>query len=137
MADNLILYRFYDANGVLLYIGISRTMMVRLSRHQYENPFMDQVATITLQRGFQTRAELEAAEKWAIEDEQPLHNVVWSWSPEQRMKQWRAMSKLTEDQVREIRRAKDKTARQLAKQYGVHINTIQNIRDGRTWRDVT
>lgn len=45
------------------------------------------------------------------------------------------LSKLTDDQVREIRAA-NATQDELAKRYGVSQTTISNIRRGRTWRHV-
>lgn len=46
-------------------------------------------------------------------------------------------AKLTADKVREIRANRHgKPARLLAEQYGVHVRTIDNIRNYRNWRHV-
>ena len=43
-------------------------------------------------------------------------------------------AKLDEDRVREIRENRQgMTARQLAKQFGVHYRTVEKIRHGETW----
>lgn len=46
----------------------------------------------------------------------------------------RALSPLTADQVAEIRMS-TLQGRPLAKKYGVALDTVQRIRNGRTWRD--
>lgn len=46
-------------------------------------------------------------------------------------------SRLNIDSVRAIRRnVHGKTAKQLAAEYGVHIRTIDKVRDGRSWAGV-
>ena len=67
------LYRFYDASGDLLYVGITGSVRLRTSRHRTTQPWWDLVATMTVQR-FETRAESEIAERIAIRDEDPVFN---------------------------------------------------------------
>lgn len=67
------LYRLRDSLGRLLYIGISNSAARRFEEHASERPWWTQVAAIEVQH-YATRAEVEAAEKAAIRDEQPLYN---------------------------------------------------------------
>jgi hypothetical protein len=46
-----------------------------------------------------------------------------------------AMSKLTEEQVREIRSC-DESTKSLAKRFGVHPVTIRDVRNRRTWSHI-
>jgi len=69
------LYRFYDASDVLLYVGITVDPAARFKKHRGDKPWWDDVDHIGIEK-FTTRKEAEAAEKKAIQTEQPLHNVV-------------------------------------------------------------
>ena len=69
------LYRAYDANGVLLYVGISWSAAARYyNGHRLRAEWSDKVASITIER-FTTRNEALAAEAAAIEAENPAHNT--------------------------------------------------------------
>jgi hypothetical protein len=70
-----VLYRHYDKDSVLLYIGISWNMAQRQSAHR-DSPWFHLIATTTHQGGFATRAEAEAAEEAAVKAEKPRFNVV-------------------------------------------------------------
>jgi predicted GIY-YIG superfamily endonuclease len=67
------LYRFFDSNNQLLYVGISKFFEARLKQH-YRNAswFFDSVS-VTLEH-FETREQVEQAESIAIKTENPLHN---------------------------------------------------------------
>jgi hypothetical protein len=69
------LYRHFDARGILLYVGISISTPQRLKGHRFASGWFKKVATITIQR-FPTRAAAEQAERAAIRDERPLHNIA-------------------------------------------------------------
>lgn len=69
------LYRFFNADGGLLYIGISVNPSTRFRRHKGEQPWWLEVTQITIER-YPARSEVLAAEKRAIEAEHPLYNVV-------------------------------------------------------------
>jgi predicted GIY-YIG superfamily endonuclease len=70
------LYRTYDADGCLLYVGISKSVMVRLSQHSRTASWFEKVATVTLE-WFDSRAKAERAEIETIERENPLHNISY------------------------------------------------------------
>jgi len=73
--DDHLLYRFFDAEGVLLYVGITHDLSMRFSTHSVERWWWGQWAYSTVVR-YYSRAALEAAERRAIKSEKPLHNVV-------------------------------------------------------------
>lgn len=67
------LYRHFDANGDLLYVGISLSAIDRLRQHRANSSWSNEIRTITvapyLDRPSALRAEYEA-----IIIENPLHN---------------------------------------------------------------
>lgn len=71
------LYRHFDKDGRLLYVGISFRAIVRQAAHSNAAPWWDDVATITVER-FETRKAAKSAERRAIETEKPLHNKHWA-----------------------------------------------------------
>lgn len=71
-----ILYRFYCGN-LLFYIGITNNPGRRFTTHSSEKPWWSFITHITLEH-HESRAALLAAEKAAIQDEMPLHNVTYN-----------------------------------------------------------
>ncbi|QGJ90324.1 G-I-Y-Y-I-G endonuclease [Mycobacterium phage Chuckly] len=70
-----ILYRFYNAEDDLLYIGITNNPRSRFNQHHADKAWFKSVARSTMQH-FATRAELETAEVAAIQSEMPRYNVA-------------------------------------------------------------
>lgn len=66
------LYRHFDADGSLLYVGMSLDVMNRTRSHAL-SAWWNDVATITIER-FETKEQAAAAELHAIRTERPLHN---------------------------------------------------------------
>lgn len=71
------LYRFFDRNERLLYIGITSSPKDRFRQHAESKSWWPQVATrqITF---YPTRADLAAAEIAAIKRERPMYNIAHS-----------------------------------------------------------
>ncbi len=74
MAD-LVLYRHFDQDDVLLYVGISITGVYRQRQHRDKTPWFNNIAKITLERGFDSIRELQIAENKAIVAENPKYNI--------------------------------------------------------------
>jgi hypothetical protein len=79
------LYRHFDADGRLLYVGIAMNPLARLAQHRYGRaPWFDQIQRIEISR-FRNRLEAVRAERRAIKEEAPLFNIVyrdlpnWHW----------------------------------------------------------
>lgn len=68
------LYRFYDADDVLLYVGISNNAYQRWQNHSYMKKWWPEVASAKFV-SFATREEASVAEVQAIKNEQPKYNV--------------------------------------------------------------
>lgn len=68
------LYRHFDADGRLLYVGISNNAAVRLDHHRTCSRWHDQIARIDIER-FQNKKEAMIAEMKAIKEENPIFNI--------------------------------------------------------------
>jgi hypothetical protein len=80
------LYRFFDHHGDLLYVGIAANPSKRFNQHNSKKPWWIEVAEIKLEH-FPTRAEALEAERNAIRDELPAHNIQHNgenWRPYRR-----------------------------------------------------
>ena len=69
------LYRHFDADGKLLYIGISLNGLARLHQHQKSSAWFYRIARVDM-AWFPSRGEAEAAERAAIVAERPAHNIT-------------------------------------------------------------
>ena len=69
------LYRHFDADAVLLYVGISLSAVGRLSDHRHTSAWFPQIARVTVEQ-FPDRASAYEAETAAINNENPLFNIA-------------------------------------------------------------
>lgn len=79
------LYFWYDADRVLLYIGITGDLATRQSSHAKRSSWAE-FADHSKVRRFLSRSEAEAAEKAAIESDRPLFNRTYNDTPEARQR---------------------------------------------------
>lgn len=75
LGESTTLYRAFDGDGRLLYVGIAAKWTNRWSEHARQSPFFFDVARLELST-HETRAAALEAERSAIIDESPLYNVV-------------------------------------------------------------
>ena len=69
------LYRHFDADGRLLYVGISLNALARLSQHSLDASWFKDIRLVTIEV-FDTRLKAAAAERKAIRSERPMWNVA-------------------------------------------------------------
>jgi excinuclease UvrABC nuclease subunit len=70
------LYRHFDKAGRLLYVGISGSAYIRLTKgHKGRAAWFDEINNITIEK-FATREEALQAERSAIRREKPLYNIT-------------------------------------------------------------
>ena len=69
------LYRWFDADDQLLYVGISNNVVRRSGEHAKAKAWMRQAVRNTVE-WLPDRASALAAEEAAIESEHPKHNIV-------------------------------------------------------------
>ena len=71
------LYRLYNKAGHLLYVGVTDNVFRRWKEHSRTKPWWSQVHKFT-QDWYPNRASVEAAERRAIQTENPVYNVTHS-----------------------------------------------------------
>ena len=76
------LYRIFNADGDLLYIGISFDALTRLAQHRGKSWFPEHPKVVV--QTFDTEAEAKAAERTAIKTEHPKHNIVHAIAADRR-----------------------------------------------------
>jgi len=69
------LYRIYDIDGQLLYVGITIDRDRRMWQHSITQPWWDEVEHIFFDK-YDTRREAAKAEEKAIRSERPTYNVM-------------------------------------------------------------
>jgi predicted GIY-YIG superfamily endonuclease len=69
------LYRHFDAEGSLLYVGISLSWPARTKAHAHGSRWFDMVAKVEIER-FDTREAALDAEREAIKREKPKFNII-------------------------------------------------------------
>jgi hypothetical protein len=69
------LYRHFDKNRNLLYVGISLTHMKRLSTHRLHADWFLQIKTVEIEH-FKDRKTAMQAEREAIAHENPMFNIM-------------------------------------------------------------
>lgn len=67
------LYRHFDKNGVLLYVGISLSTIARLAQHRADSKWFGKIARIEIEN-FRNLGLALHAERTAIRNEKPLYN---------------------------------------------------------------
>jgi hypothetical protein len=78
------LYRHYDADGVLLYVGISLNSIARLRTHKHSASWFSKIQRIEIEH-FPDLRTAQQAEKTAISVECPKHNVMTYTGPQRQM----------------------------------------------------
>jgi hypothetical protein len=69
------LYRSYDKEGVLLYVGVTNAYWRRRGQHSASSPWRD-LATKWTREEYPTRAAALEAERHAIQNENPIYNTT-------------------------------------------------------------
>jgi len=72
---NTILYRYYDVEDSLLYVGITNNQHKRFKQHQ-DKSWLTQIARATFEH-YSNREDAEEAEVLAITKELPKYNVTY------------------------------------------------------------
>ncbi len=75
MRQQTALYRYYDADNVLLYIGVSLSAVHRLQQHRNTQHWSHRITRVDISY-FPSREDALKAEREAIRAENPLHNVI-------------------------------------------------------------
>ena len=68
------LYRHYDSEGKLLYVGISLSAITRLAQHKDHSHWYDRISKVAIEK-FETRELALIAERNAVVSEHPECNI--------------------------------------------------------------
>ena len=71
-------YRAYDSDGRLLYVGMSVNVFQRLKQHRYEAPWYSQVSSVRVEQ-YKDWRTARHVEGYAIKHEHPQWNVMSTW----------------------------------------------------------
>jgi DNA-binding NarL/FixJ family response regulator len=77
---NFVLYRHFDGEGRLLYVGKSQCGIARLHKHKNSSSWFRDIRVVTLEH-FETDIAVSVAEKDAIKTESPLYNRAHNATP--------------------------------------------------------
>lgn len=69
------LYRHFDSDGRLLYVGISLSAVSRLRQHATSSHWFKEIARVEIEKLPSREAALNA-ERHAIHNEKPIHNLM-------------------------------------------------------------
>lgn len=127
------LYRLYDANDVLLYLGISWNPKARWEQHYNDKHWVHQVVRTTVE-WYPTRWAALAAEKKATLLEKPQHDSSWRKTGGGERPQWldlEGQQKVVNGLTAEIRQGQHWAGRvlmsgALAKRFNVSRATASN-----------
>jgi hypothetical protein len=72
--DSCQVYRHFDKNGRLLYVGVSLSAVCRLAQHKTASPWFLKIHRVEIETHLTRRAALDA-EREVIANEKPLHNI--------------------------------------------------------------
>lgn len=130
------LYRLYDANDVLLYLGITWNPDARMELHVLDKHWIHLVARRTVE-WYPTRPTALAAEATATAIEKPLHDSSWRKSQRGDRPQWRdpeGQKRVEEGLTAEIEQGqhwlgKDLMSGSVAKRYSVSRPTAASAMD--------
>lgn len=78
--ESTTLYRIFDSENHLLYVGISGNLGRRMSQHSKDKWWWKSADHITVEH-FRWRADAEEAEVYAIRTEYPAYNIKHAWEP--------------------------------------------------------
>ena len=129
-------YRHFDADGRLLYVGSSADPFKRLAQHVATSKWMLDVAVVTLEK-HETVSAMVNAERAAVMAQNPANNINLMSKPgiisrrDAGKKLWKGRAML--DDVREaLANKRGEELAQIAKAVKISYDTLLRIRDGRT-----
>ena len=76
MAEYQQLYRMFDKQDRLLYVGISKSALERFTQHAAEKAWIGEVVRVEIQTIECSRAQIFERERQAIAQENPVYNVA-------------------------------------------------------------
>lgn len=134
MSDPTDLYRYYDVDGRLLYVGISFSAFARAERHRRKAEWWGRAVTMKIEH-HESRETALVAEARAIRNEMPIHNKALNGEQRRRLT---ATQTYCVDQVAEMTHLKRRTVEievERGSLYSTHESGEFTRRDVQAWLD--
>ena len=77
LKEDYVLYRFFDKDEMLLYVGITMNPVGRFKNHRWSKPWWTAISRISMEH-FASVDEVKTAERNAIKSEHPIWNVIFN-----------------------------------------------------------
>lgn len=124
-------YRYYNDEGVLLYIGESLSYIRRLSEHLKKASWVESVCSVTLER-FDTKKQAQNAEREAIEKENPVFNKQYNQKTKSNSKECFSLKPNEELEMtfKELIDSKGLSTKEVANKCNVTTRTVYNWLNG-------
>jgi DNA-binding transcriptional regulator YiaG len=107
------LYRLYDENGILLYVGVCQNVQARLLMHKHSKPWFRNVVDIEIE-SYENKNAALLAETKAIVNERPQFNTQKVPKNSSSAGHW----------IKKIREARGETQAEFGAHFGVHQSTV-------------
>ena len=107
------LYRHFDCDGRLLYVGISNCVPRRTDQHKKKATWFDKISKIEIQ-SFVLRCDAVVAEMHAIKNESPQFNVEHSLSIKRKQNKMPSNDKASKALLHEWRINHQQKAKEIA-----------------------
>jgi hypothetical protein len=129
-----VLYRFYDASGALLYVGITAKPIRRFRDHQKTKDWWIEVSNIRVEN-FSSRIELIYGERRAIVHEKPLYNITYNNHSEADAESLSAAARYTLEQATELICGRDSGLRNPQRWVAMRLRRGEfgGVKIGRNW----
>jgi len=127
MIQKNYLYRHFDGDGNLLYVGISINPFKRLDEHKHSSQWFDFVKNVTIEF-FDNREEALRAETTAIAKEKPIYNIKKTKEKNQSNKEQEKFNRIQENKDILTRRVVFKTTysvTEAAKELSIGVEKIK------------
>ena len=119
------LYRHYDADGALLYVGISLNAVSRLAQHRDHAHWFQLIARVDIEQHPSREAAIQA-EKLAIHNENPRHNLMRPSPPKKSRGAQASSDNLT---ARLVSLNPTYSLKQIAECLGVRTSKVNELMD--------
>jgi excinuclease UvrABC nuclease subunit len=117
------LYRHFDKNNNLLYVGISLSTFNRLSQHRDHSKWFFNITNVAIEH-FATREEALAAERKAIKSENPKFNIAMRKTMAEIEREQKEQHRLTQLALEEKFKL---TQRYVQHQIAYKLDDVRNI----------
>ena len=117
-----VVYRAFDADGCLLYVGMTGSWWRRMGEHSRRSVWFGHASTWVLD-GYENRHVAWTAEQAAIKSEHPIHNTTYSeigYSGARTQRRKRLIAEIR----RHLDSVSDGVLEDIAREFGVPILAI-------------